>query len=649
MAKLKCYSCPECGSFLNVDRDQDTFDCPFCGSHYDVVDFHGTDLLEQAEQALRKGDYSVARQNYEYLLENKPDDLELLYNYACAVGETSSLDKYEDPKKLSIKLQLLFKNDPRYSTGPAAPYFTKLAELFEISKRHAELKAKYNKLRETSEEGLKKIDREEGSFGCGVAGYAVIHYFFGAIIIGQTGGSTSPGGMAFYIGFPIVAIIFAALVNKSISAKKDPQLSEKRKKFTDMKVQADEVMKEVEALEQSYERAFKALPELKSKAGVMDISEARANILEPAKKPYTNIPSRSPFSKRDPKIVAAEMKKPVVCKKCGADLRQDKEHKLYVCDHCGVTYDYDMFIGDPITKAKSCIKNGDFESADKWFAKVIADEPSNFEANRGRILCAGKWVGFIQIKLNKKLADVDWDAVKVRLDEAISNTVELKTDYFVEAMELIETAHDYYETCRKIEDGVSDEERAELNDMKESLALYFNDKYREFQDYDRMQRVQVDKVISNMTGNMLVHRLRIIAAGHWQSIYRISPDVPISSGRLSIIKKVISDAIANSSDGFNEYFKQWDKFITELDAYSRYKAGLKKLEDHEAMLKEKTAKNEYSDGWSDISVKINRYKEQEYKFSSFNDTYNKLIELDNRLFYLKTEKHKDNSDESIEE
>ena len=59
MTKLKCYSCPECGSFLEVDRVEDTFDCPFCGNHFDVVDFHGADLFEQAEVSLKRCDYAV--------------------------------------------------------------------------------------------------------------------------------------------------------------------------------------------------------------------------------------------------------------------------------------------------------------------------------------------------------------------------------------------------------------------------------------------------------------------------------------------------------------------------------------------------------------------------------------------------------------
>lgn len=645
MAKLKCYSCPECGSFLEVDRVSDTFDCPFCGSHYDVVDFHGADLLEQAEDALKKGNYKIARQKYEYLLQKKPEELELLYNYACAVGEVSSLDKYEDPKKLSLKLQMLFKNDPRYSTGPAAPYFAKLAELFEISRRHTELKAEYNKLMKRAEEGLKQVKSEEGSFGCGVATYSVFHYFIGAIIIGQNSGNNSTFGIIFYIFFPIVLIIIANAINKSITKEKRPQLSEKRKRFQDMKVQANDVLKEVEALEESYQRAFKALPELKAQAGVMDISEARADILEPAKRPVTNIPSRSPYSRRDPAIVAAEMNKPVTCKKCGADLRIDKEHKLYVCDHCGVSYDYDTFVGDPITKANVCIKAGDFESADKWFSKVLTDDPSNFDANRGRILCAGKWVGFIQLKLNNNLSDVDWDAVRARTNEAVANTVELKTEYFTDALELVETAHEYYETCRKIDEGGEGEDLNDLKDMKESLVLYFNGKYREFQDYDRQQRIMVDKVLSNSTGSMLVHRMRIIAAGHWQTIYRISPDVPFSEGRLSIIKKAISDAKANSADEYYEYFELWDQFVTRFDAYSRYKAGLKKLEDREALLKDMSGRGDYVEGLEELDVKIRKYKNQEYKFREFNEIYNKLIAMDNKLFYVKTEKNTDKNAE----
>ncbi len=55
MAELKSYSCPKCGGFLDVDRDQDTFDCPFCGAGFNVLDFHRDDLLEEARKQVYDG------------------------------------------------------------------------------------------------------------------------------------------------------------------------------------------------------------------------------------------------------------------------------------------------------------------------------------------------------------------------------------------------------------------------------------------------------------------------------------------------------------------------------------------------------------------------------------------------------------------
>ena len=136
MAKLKCYSCPECGSFLEVDRVSDTFDCPFCGSHFEAFDFHGEDLLKQAKTLLLKNDYRLAREKYEFLLSKNPERFEYLYGYACAVAEYSSLRKFSSIENYDDKLPKFFSEDTRYCNGPYSAYFGKYAELFSMAKRY---------------------------------------------------------------------------------------------------------------------------------------------------------------------------------------------------------------------------------------------------------------------------------------------------------------------------------------------------------------------------------------------------------------------------------------------------------------------------------------------------------------------------------
>ena len=66
MSTLKSYSCSKCGGILNVDRDQDVLDCPFCGARIDYIDFHSEDLLTQADYCLFRKDYKAAEYNVQY-------------------------------------------------------------------------------------------------------------------------------------------------------------------------------------------------------------------------------------------------------------------------------------------------------------------------------------------------------------------------------------------------------------------------------------------------------------------------------------------------------------------------------------------------------------------------------------------------------
>ena len=625
MAKLKCYSCPECGSFLEVDRVADTFDCPFCGNHFDVVDFHGSDLLEQAEIALKKCNYAEARQKYEYLLSKKPEELEFLYGYACAVGEVQSLDKFEDPKRYSKKLQSLFNNDPRYKTGPAAPYFAKLAEMFEISRKHTELVAKCNQKIKTAEDGIKSI-KSTSEWGCGTAAYSICHYFFGAIFlgaVGQTGGSVHPAVIFGYVFIPIIILIIAGIVNAPKDAKLAEEAEMKKKPFYDMKTEANEMKKEIEALEESYERAFKAVPKLKAESGVLDIKEVRTELSEPAGRQLTNIPSRSPYSRRDPAVVAAELKKSHVCKKCGAELKLDQTRKLFICDHCGVSYDYERFYGDPKTKAKTCLKDGDFESADKWYCKILEEDPADFDANRGRILCAAKMYGFIQLKLSEQLMKVDWEVLDARINDAIVNTMAFKIDYFAEVKNLFDVAHEYYDVCVGLELGAQNENLTELLEKKKEIETRFIDKYKRFTDRERRIRALEAEKLSNKPDKMLAYRMRIIDVGRWESINTISPDESFVMGRRQMVQNVITEAKVNSTGDFIQYFNTWEVFVDVLEKYSKFKRELKNLKD----MKDEA-----------VALRIKEYEAQDETFrNGYNQTYNLLISLDNKLFYEKTD------------
>ena len=145
MAELKSYSCPKCGSFLDVDRDQDTFACPFCGTSFNVLDFHREELIEEARKQAYDGRKAQALEKYEYLLSKKPDDFNLLYEYACAVDGVDALKKLKidtnNPKNDHKQLRGLLRNDQKFMQGTWSEYVTKLYEVVTFSNKYHELVA----------------------------------------------------------------------------------------------------------------------------------------------------------------------------------------------------------------------------------------------------------------------------------------------------------------------------------------------------------------------------------------------------------------------------------------------------------------------------------------------------------------------------
>ena len=547
MAKLRPYSCPECGSFLEVDRDRDYFDCPFCGNHYDAVYFHGKDLLEQAGECLSRNEFIKAREKYDFLLSKKPEDFEYLYGYACAVGGVTSLDNYDDPKTYSMKLIMLFSNDPRFSSGPAGPYFRKLSELNTLAKRYSELLAKQKRLKSRNELVL------------------------------------TP--------------------------------------FYEQKNNVSEIKKEIRAIKAAYDKAYSELSELKPESAATEVS-----VVKPA------VPK-----KRDALV---KPKKTVICKKCGAGLVLNKEKKLYICDHCGVSYDYSVFVGKPKTKADSYLKNGEFELADKMFAKILADDPADFDANRGRILCAGRWIGFIQVKLNENLIRVNWKALNKALDAAIKNSDASDLMYFTELKKLIDNVWDFLDVNVKLDSGHYSDEHARLLERRQELIDNYPGIYREFIEVDKRHRTSRLSAFSDKPDSMFAYRMRILEMAGWNSISEIDPSRRFGITRLKSVKKVIADAKKNAEDEYAEYFTLWDSFMDMIGNYAAFRNEHKELSGEESCFKTKAVFNTaIPSDWDEVRRQRFANEEKDKKLrKEINAFHKKLIETDNKLFYGKQDR-----------
>ena len=72
MARLTSYTCAECGGILNIDSDQEIFECPFCGRQIDYVKYHRPDIISQAELSLKQKEYKSAYERYKDLYDKDP-------------------------------------------------------------------------------------------------------------------------------------------------------------------------------------------------------------------------------------------------------------------------------------------------------------------------------------------------------------------------------------------------------------------------------------------------------------------------------------------------------------------------------------------------------------------------------------------------
>ena len=79
MAMLKSYTCSKCAGVLNFDSDQEFFECPFCGTAFDVLDFHGDEVMEQARSLLKNESFDAAREKYKAILKYDPKTLKRIW------------------------------------------------------------------------------------------------------------------------------------------------------------------------------------------------------------------------------------------------------------------------------------------------------------------------------------------------------------------------------------------------------------------------------------------------------------------------------------------------------------------------------------------------------------------------------------------
>ena len=423
MAVLKSYTCSKCAGVLLFDSDQEFFDCPFCGTKFNAVDFHGDEISDQAKDCLKKRSFDAAKDKYLTVLDNDPQNFDALLGIVLCELNISSAEELKD-RKVLVNSNLILAKKALISAKRSLPkseadYFDKITDLINLhekitryEKRKTELLSS-NATQISINSKLLEEHREDRSRDR----YELIHKWWWVVLfamplVALLELAKSVEQMKFFM-FCIAAAVVGAIVFIILRDKKK-----------------DEEFNPSQTLEQTFERKIKGYESDYSQeyGKLEDLYPSTHN----ARKAIVEASKTGSFNNAD-----IDADKVISCSKCAAQLNVDKEKRVYQCDHCGVAYGVSLFFGLPMEKALDSINTGRYADAKKRFDSILMARPSDFEALLGRILCEGKWTKISDIDLTDDLSITDIREIKKRLSDALRYASEDNRPYFESLEKLI--------------------------------------------------------------------------------------------------------------------------------------------------------------------------------------------------------------------
>jgi predicted RNA-binding Zn-ribbon protein involved in translation (DUF1610 family) len=429
MVLLKSYSCSKCGGVLYFDSDQEFFDCPFCGNRFDIVDFHGEEILSQAEECLKQKDFVAAKEKYSLILAKNEKVFESLRGLVfCEAGLTSA-DDLKDPDNVSrnnlSKVKEAVSRAENLTSGANQEYFKKLSSMMDLvgSIKAAE-KEGYVVRADANKGKFKKAEKELESkrkgwiMGIITIGLALILNFAFSMAGGffdQTNLKAQLIGnlIAFSLlfgGFFIYSTIKTAWTSNDL--KKIVRIGESGQK---------PYRERIADIKEQYNQQYLQLLEIEpmcGKGSVEDISVESA-------------------SETSYDTEAVDENKTILCSKCAAQLILNKEKRIYECKSCGVGYGISLFFGLPLEKALNSMNKGFYSDAEQRFSNMLMADPSDFEALLGRILCKGRWTKVSSIDLHEDLTPTRIRVLEKEAGDAKEQALEPDKEFFEGLKELL--------------------------------------------------------------------------------------------------------------------------------------------------------------------------------------------------------------------
>lgn len=479
MAVLKSYTCSKCAGILIFDSDQEFFDCPFCGTRFSSVEFHGNELSSLADACLERREFSAAKEKYKAILAENSRSFNALRGMLLSTIMVSSEKELSDISKLKkanlnrIRNELDTARD--FSGKKNWEYFNVISgmtehveELKQLEKIRDEMESEKN--RKLMDNASKALDSSSGSVFSpylirvlvmlGVLVTLTIPFFIFAHDNPQAIWDMVKFLMipAAFIVLPVAISITGAKYHKSLKSKVENAEIKKNKLTSD-----------IEWHEEAYTNQYRKLIAIEPEA---------EDDTEPSE---TGIKVEDYGSHK-------LSEKTIQCAKCGAGLSLDMEKRVCECGSCGVAYGISLFFGMPHEKALNSMNMGFFDEADKRFNHILMAEPSDFESLLGRFLCAGRWTKVSEMCVTDELTPTRMRHARDRLHKAVSDSEEQDKAYF-------ECLHDFIDVLEAL--AINKHKQRVINRELEVICTKI-EVYSDFYDMEEETRVQRDEIMSRL-------------------------------------------------------------------------------------------------------------------------------------------------------
>ena len=159
------------------------------------------------------------------------------------------------------------------------------------------------------------------------------------------------------------------------------------------------------------------------------------------------------------------------CPTCAGQLIINQERQMYECPFCGVTFDYEYFREDDVlSRADRFLKSSQWDAAVDAFDFMLAKDPHNFIALRGKILAVSHMHSLAEMANLQYQEKVNILHVMPFIENAIENSDGEKKTYFEKIKVLYESAEEYKKEKALVEVSSDNKRRQDVRISSEKKS-----------------------------------------------------------------------------------------------------------------------------------------------------------------------------------